>query len=486
MKQGWINRPKGIKDRPEDRPKTLATGMTGADGRFALTAEFDADAYPARTMVVKAPGVGLSGRTSIGETVKEAAGDGKGLTFRLRRPATIEGRLLTPAGAPAIGVKVLMEDFRDSDELGGERVASGPRGQYDEDHRYEYWPFAWTTDKDGRFRIEGIVPEKMLAHLHFRHPDFADDGLFVSTGLPDSDWLREVKPVEPKFTHTLGPARPVVGIVTDKETAKPLPGLHIEMSPMLQNRYGGNRTVWARTDASGRYRAAGAVGDDYRVTAYPDPGSGYIPIEKRHQGWPAGAKVLEVNLALSKGRVLRGRVVEAGSGRPVGGASVMYQPERGNPHNRKGYQFPSPVWTDGDGQFVLTALPGAGLVAVEAPTPDFLSVSSTGHSNGGSLTSGTHGFARVDVPAEKDKDPLETRITLRRGVTLEARAVGPDGAPLDRVMVCCVERSAGRLEKEGSSQVAGEGRFRLDGADPERTYRAFFLDVKRGSAPSPT
>ncbi len=466
-----INRPKGMKDGPEDRLKTLATGMTGADGRFALTAEFDADSYPARTMVVKAPGVGLSGRNSSSETVKEAVGDGKGLTFQLRSPATIEGRLLTPAGTPAVGVKVLIEDFRDSDNaLEGERVSGGPYGPYDDDHRFEYWPGAWTTDKDGRFRIEAIVPEKMLAHLRFRHPDFADDALFVSTGLPLSDWLREVKPVEPKFTHTLEPARPVAGVVTDKETGKPLPGVHVEMAPMRNNRYGGSQMVPARTDAAGRYRAAGAAGDSYWVAAYPDPGSGYIPIQKRHQGWPAGTKVLEVNLALPKGRVIRGRVVEAGSGRPVAGASVMYEPGPGNSLNRDGYQFPNPVWTDGDGHFALTALPGAGVLAVEAPTPDFISVSSTGHSTGGSLTSDPHGFARVDVPAEKDNDPPETRITLRRGVTLEARVVAPDGAPLDMFMGWCVERRPNRFE---------EGRFRLDGADPERTYRNFFLDAKR-------
>jgi RNA polymerase sigma factor (sigma-70 family) len=481
IRQQMISRPRGMEDQPEDRPKTLATGMTGADGRFALTAEFDADTYAVRLTVVKAPGVGLSGRTSFSGKVKDAAGDGQGLTFRLRRPATIEGRLLTPGGAPAVGVKVLIEDFRDSDSgLEGERVASGPRGECDEDHRYEYWPFAWTTDTDGRFRIEGIVPEKMLAHLHFRHPDFADDDLFVSTGLPVSDWLREVNPVEPKFTHTLEPARPVAGVVTDKETGKPLPGVHVEMTPMrMQRPYRGNRIVSVRTDASGRYRAAGTAGDDYRVTAYPDPGSGYIPIEKRYRGWPAGAKVLEVNLAVSKGRVLRGRVVEAGSERPLAGASVLYKPEPGNPHNRQAYRFDNPVWTDGDGHFALTAVPGAGLLTVEAPTPGFISVSSTGQSTRGSSTSGPHGFARVDVPAENDEDPPVPRITLRRGVTLEARAVGPAGAPLDMVRVWCVERSASRLEKEGSLEFAGEGRFRLDGADPERTYRVFFLDVER-------
>jgi hypothetical protein len=129
------------------------------------------------------------------------------------------------------------------------------------------------------------------------------------------------------------------------------------------------------------------------------------------------------------------------------------------------------VWTGVDGHFALTALPGLGLLAVEAPTPDFISVSSTGHSTVGSLISRPHGFARVDVPAEKDKDPPETCITLRRGITLEARVVGPDGAPLDMVMSwCVVERRASLL---------AEGRFRLDGADPERTYRVFFLEAKR-------
>ena len=112
---GGSHGPEGMKEEPEDRPKILATGMTSADGRFVLTTEFDGHGYPVRTMVVKAPGFGLSGRNSFSETVKEAAGDGKGLTFRLRRPATIEGRLLTLAGAPAVGVKVLIEDFRDSD-----------------------------------------------------------------------------------------------------------------------------------------------------------------------------------------------------------------------------------------------------------------------------------------------------------------------------------------------------------------------------------
>ena len=225
------------------------------------------------------------------------------------------------------------------------------------------------------------MPEMMFARIHFRHPDFADDDVVVSTGLPLSDWLRafNVKPVDAKFTHTLEPARPVTGVVTDKETGKPLAGVLVEMIPMrMRNRYGGNYTVLARTDASGRYRAAGAAGDTYRVVAYPDPASGYLPVEKKRNEWPAGAKVLEIDLALPKPQ---GAFSAAGSSRPapsrpVAGASVVYEPGPGNPHNRDDYDFDNPVLTDGEGNFALTVLPGAGLLAVEAPTPDFIRVPS--------------------------------------------------------------------------------------------------------------
>ena len=36
--------------------------------------------------------------------------------------------------------------------------------------------------------------------------------------------------------------------------------------------------VPATTDASGRYRAAGAAGESFWVTVFPDPGSGTFPL----------------------------------------------------------------------------------------------------------------------------------------------------------------------------------------------------------------
>ena len=108
----------------------LALGTTNAGGRFELVADFDGEGYPGRTVIVKAAGAGLSGRTFLSETVKEGSGEDERLTFKLRPTATIEGRLLTPAGAPAVGVKVLLEDFRDSDnELEGDGVSCRGRAR---------------------------------------------------------------------------------------------------------------------------------------------------------------------------------------------------------------------------------------------------------------------------------------------------------------------------------------------------------------------
>ena len=72
--------PEVYKEKPEDRQKMLALGTTDASGRFELTAEFDGEGYPGRTVIVKAAGAGLSGRTFFSETVKEGSGEDERLT----------------------------------------------------------------------------------------------------------------------------------------------------------------------------------------------------------------------------------------------------------------------------------------------------------------------------------------------------------------------------------------------------------------------
>jgi hypothetical protein len=72
------------------------------------------------------------------------------------------------------------------------------------------------------------------------------------------------------------------------------------------------------------------------------------------------------------------------------------------------------------------------------------------------------------------------QITLRTGVKLEARLVGPDGRPVEEmVMGWCADISASQFDNPASPDGFTEGLFRLEGADPEQTYRVFFIQTKR-------
>ena len=371
---------------------------------------------------------------------------------------------------PAKGVKISLASIVDGENGFETEGVSRPQAGEDDGHWPDCWPESWTTDNDGRFRIEGIVPEKMVARLHCCHPEFADAHVCVSTGLPGDERVWGVKPVDARFTHTLEPARPVTGVVSDKETGKPLAGVLVVAFPER----GGTEAVSVTTDASGRFRTAGGEGKPFWVTAYPDPGSGYLPLQLQDFSWPAGAKVLTVDLALPKGRIVRGRVVEGKEGRPVKGASVVYRPAPSNEFDDGDYDFINPVLTDQSGNFRLTVLPGPGLLAVEGPTPDYIRVAIDGLEMGRRSTiARPHGFASIDVPAEKDKAAADSRIVLRKGVKLEARLVGPDGLPVDMAMGWCREWLASQLDNAVSPCAIQDGVFELEGVDPERTYRAF-------------
>src|SRR5206468_3722489 len=117
------------------------------------------------------------------------------------------------------------------------------------------------------------VPQGTYAHLDFQHPDYAVDEVTVNTGTQGgikavlNAWVKafQIAPVQPTFTHTLEPARPVQGRVTDAATGKPMAGMLVQMSPM--RRHGG--TVFStRTDADGRYRLSGHSAESYWTRVY--------------------------------------------------------------------------------------------------------------------------------------------------------------------------------------------------------------------------
>ena len=231
-----------------------------------------------------------------------------------------------------------------------------------------------------------------------------------------------------------------------------------------------------RTDADGRFRISGHQTDVMYITSvYPRADSGYLATSDTRQGWPAGAKFLEVNFALEKGRLIHGRVIDRDTKQPVQGAAVMYQPASKNPNNKSGYDLRNTVLTAGDGTFTITGLPGDGMLVVEVPDPDALRTPVTGTMYG--RTAYPHGSITVNIPREGEPKPVE--ITVRKGVTIEARVVDPSGQVVREVTAFYPGIQACLIDVWNQGQEFADGIVRIRGADPEKTYRVWFIKPDR-------
>ncbi len=290
--------------------RILGRAHTDAAGRFVLATDSMPAGNEAGRVVVAAKHFGLALQSW----------DGKAAELDIHLPAmvVIDGRLLTPDRGPAADVVVTAtylnqgkNDYRGVDQFLAEKDYP------------PYWPRPVRTNSTGGFTLTGM-PAGCHVWLYLAHPSFAREEVTVDTGQGPTDLTRgfEIALLPPVFTHVLSPPRPVEGVVTAADTGKPLPAVPVEVCPM--NRHGG-MPIYSHTDAAGHYQVSDEVGESYSVTAYPPPESGYLSQSAFRDRWPKDAKSLVVDFKLSRGIIIRGRVVDGASGKPVAGASVQYQ-----------------------------------------------------------------------------------------------------------------------------------------------------------------
>jgi hypothetical protein len=89
-----------------------------------------------------------------------------------------------------------------------------------------------------------------------------------------------------------------------------------------------------------------------------------------------------------------------------------------------------------------------------------------------------HGYLSIDVPREGAAAPVE--LAVRRGETLKARVIDPDGKPVEGVTAMYPGIDATLIYTWNSGREFADGLFQIEGADPERTYRVFFIKPERG------
>jgi RNA polymerase sigma factor (sigma-70 family) len=462
------------RQRPGDNePWDEWLGVTRADseGRFHLRVRRTSMARDYRVDVLAAAaGHGLGWQALHPDTEQPGA------TIRLPAEQLLRGRLVGLEGQPADGVKVYLAYVgrpggrEDSDQV----VFLEPR------ERREPWPAPVTTDAQGRFVLRGLGRGALVGF------DIRDDRFARQT-------LHRVEAADKETTLTLQPPQVVEGRVTCEDSGEPVPNARLVVRGVTRKL--GQPTfehgeVKARADGQGRFRISSFPGNTLVVTAYPAADTPYLGVQKNLE-WPRGVVQTRLDLAVSRGVLLRGRVTERASGRPVAGVGVDYWPRLvDNPQFRGGVVTGlwNQVRTGADGTFRIAVLPGPGHLGVQHGANDFLRREVWYDNRTGEFFDGVPagrprpsrwsvaGLAALDL--KPGSEPADVQIVLDRGATVTGRLVGPDDKPVAQARMLCHLASQALGYAGLYPAVVQGGRFELPGCDPEKVYPVYFLDAR--------
>ncbi len=398
------------------RKRQIPIGNAQADrsGRFQIDApRTSSSRHEAFGAVALAPGFG-AGWVELDPDADQPAAD-----IFLRPEQVIQGRLVDMQGRPVPGVALSVLTFRrmlpQAQAQARSRfdgVSYGPRIAND----FPAWPKAVTTDPEGRFTVRG-VGRGLHAALAVHDPRFALQTVEVETD--DASGPKTV-------TAALAPSQVVKVRVNYGDTGKPVPHARLRL---MASRGRAVRVDEAETDAEGRTSVNSWPADrTYGIIAFPPEREPYLRASGRID-WPKGALEQSIDLALPRGVLIRGKVTEEGSGKPVAGATVDFMPRTEQPNqNDEGIL----AVTTSDGFFQLGVKPGPGYLFIRGPSDDFV-LEEIGHNEvergqPGGLRIYAHAHVGLDI--KPGTDPKEVRLALRRGMTVSGQVVGTDGQPV--------------------------------------------------------
>jgi protocatechuate 3,4-dioxygenase beta subunit len=384
-------------------------------------------------------------------------------------------------------LKEWAETFSDWQARGGQRIALTPVGAG--------LPPPVTTDRAGRFRLTGLGQRRLVA-LRFEGPDIETCDVAVMARLGPT--FRVPRNKERRalgsyvfhgdgFDHVLAPGRPVSGTVRDKDSGKPLAGVAVQTTlpgawPAMDR-----NVVSAVTDARGRYQLPGlSRGDTHVIRTVPALGQPYLGNAARVKG--PGTEAVRLDFALKRGVVVRGRVIDKATGKPVR-ATVSYFTFFDNPNLKgaMGFSFGRQfeALCAEDGTFELVALPGRGLLAARAPrelSGAYVAGAGAEKIKGADPRGLLHTFpARilpltyntlVEIDPARDATSIRRDVALDPGKTVSGIVVGPDGKPVDGVHIQATWNAGPRAETQPA-------RFTLKSINPANPQPFFFYDQEK-------
>jgi RNA polymerase sigma factor (sigma-70 family) len=444
-----------FEDAAWQRGATPGCTEADAEGKFRLTIKVP-PGPPQPTLRVLAGAKGLGIAWALLDPKAESA------EVELRLPAeqVVRGRVVDLQGEPVAGARVLVTGLKHHPAKG--EKDQGTWGTPPE--RLPFGPVSTTTNAKGEFTFRGLG-NNLTAEVEVH-----DDRVELHTFTVKTSDKKQAENVK----VALAPGRVVEGRVIYADTGKPVAGARV----MIESAGGGR--VRGLTDKDGRYRlnvrrrelpdmGGGApFVVELVVSVFAPPGEPYWMKMEFVDRWVKGATRRETNVALPRGVLLRGKITEAGTGKPVAGAEIDYKGQVMTHRWRSG--------ADGSYAFVLPA-DAARPLTVNGPSPDYIPqvVGSaellTGKKGGAPIYH--HAVVPLGLkPGDREK---ELPIELRRGVTLKGRLVGPDGKPAKDAILLVGGYKPPREKFLFPIQVR-DGHFELPGCDPDKSYHLVFVE----------
>jgi hypothetical protein len=437
------------------------------------------------------------------------------LTVRLPRDdVPLQGRIVDLEGKPVAGVTVrvrglivprkedlsaFVQALNDKQELFPpvHEHAFGPLEGLDGNNIGTLFPKV-TTDADGRFQFQGIGRERFVS-LRIEGPTIVTRDVFAMTRPGRTLQLpgyRRYLPDTDLFTiygngleHVAAPSRPIVGVVRDKDTGKPIPGAVVTSYKRADSHISAVTDLRAVADREGRYRLLGMPkGEGNIVRAGPPEDQPYLMSVQRIDN-PPGVGPVTADFALKRGVWLTGRVLDQVTKGPLH-AQVQYVVFEDNPHRKEapGLDVDGYLQTNAkDGKFRTVALPGRGLLAARAWSDRYRfglgadgikGLEPNGHFHTYPHMLYAMGFNRlVEINPPADTKEVTLDLLLDPGRTVKGTVLGPNGTPLAGARVSGLRTYGGRGQWEHKPLPTSD--FIVTGVDREQTRLLQFTHAEK-------
>lgn len=476
-------------DLVDSDPRSLAETKADGQGRFRLAVP------PISSAAFFSADVVAAGRGhAVGWESLALEADGQEVAIRLPEAQTLRGRVVDDQGRPAAGARVYVRWIARLRSETGSDEGVGPRKPREQ---FPAWPEPVTTDEEGRFAVHGVSRQHTVS-LRVMDDRFATWDFYIKPlgeKPPVKDAGHEertrylAKACEDVYaddasealTLSPPPAQIIEGQVIYEDTGEP--AAHARLTAYArQMEFGSAVGIAGRADANGRFRLKPYPGKFFDVTAYPANGQPYLILRKTVT-WPEGAASQKLAVALPRGVLVRGKITEEPSGKPVEGAAVQYYAASGNPHLLEGVvtRWQAMVVSDAEGRFEMAVPAGKGSLLVHGPTSEYVQEIIGRKEIYYHRPGGMRHYVHASVPLDLDPgaEAQAVAVSLQRGVTVEGRLVGPSGKAVDEALML-THLYVSSLDPRYKARPVDirEGRFELPGCHPKETTPVYILDPK--------